>query len=308
MARVFWILFALILAPAAGACVSTDDMLGRWDVTVTGPSGGFPSWFELERSDGDLQMRLVYVVGGVRPVTRFEICDGTLRFVVPSWNEPGWQGPVFEGRFNGRWFGGIAVTDVDTLRWTAVRAPRLGRRTAPIWGAPVTLFAGDDLDQWRPRSPGQSPCWAMRDGALVVQPPCGDLVSRGRYRDFKLHAEFLVKPGADSGIWLRGRHEVQIRDGRRGFAPSDVTGAIYSFLSPTADAERPAGEWQDLDVTLVGRRVTVVLNGTPVIVDQEIPGITGGALDSHEAAPGPIMLQGTEGEVWYRNVVITPAR
>jgi len=55
--------------------------------------------------------------------------------------------------------------------------------------------------------------------------------------------------------------------------------------------------------------VTVVLNGGTVIDNQEIPGITGGALDSHEALPGPIYLQGTEkGPVAFRSIVITPAK
>jgi hypothetical protein len=310
MTRVCWCTLVLLLAfsSAANAGRSTDDMLGRWDLTVTGPSGQFPSWFELSRSGSDLDMRLVYLVGGVRRVSHFELFQGTLRFVVPTWNNPGWRGPVFHGRFNGSWFSGFAVTGEDTLLWSAVRAPRLDRRTAPRWGQPITLFDGRDLDRWRPRSADQSPCWSVRDGALALQPPCADLVTRQRFGDFKLHAEFLVRPGGDSGIWLRGRYEVQIRDGRAGEEPSGATGAIYRFLPPATNAERPAGEWQELDVTLVGRRVTVVLNGATIIGDQEIPGITGGALDCDEGKPGPIMLQGTEGEVLFRNLVITPGR
>jgi hypothetical protein len=62
------------------------------------------------------------------------------------------------------------------------------------------------------------------------------------------------------------------------------------------------------DITLVGRRVTVVLNGKTVIGDQTIPGITGGALDSREGEPGPIYLQGDHTAVEYRNIVITPAK
>jgi Domain of Unknown Function (DUF1080) len=61
-------------------------------------------------------------------------------------------------------------------------------------------------------------------------------------------------------------------------------------------------------VTLVGRQVTVVLNGREVICRRNIPGITGGALDSDEGAPGVIFLQGDHGPVEFRNIVITPAR
>ena len=55
--------------------------------------------------------------------------------------------------------------------------------------------------------------------------------------------------------------------------------------------------------------VTVVQNGQTIIDKQEIPDITGGALDSHEALPGPIYLQGSEaGHVAFRNITITPTR
>ena len=74
------------------------------------------------------------------------------------------------------------------------------------------------------------------------------------------------------------------------------------------DAARAAGEWQTLDVELVGRRVTVVLNGTTIIDGQEIPGITGGALDSDEGEPGPIMLQGDHGPIEFRTLTIALPR
>jgi len=195
-----------------------------------------------------------------------------------------------------------------TLPWTAVRSPRLERPAPTRWGAPVVLFDGTDLSAWAHRTADCGPCWLVSDGVLRVAPPCDDLVSRERFTDFRLHAEFRVQPGGDSGIWLRGRYEIQIRDGVGAEAPSGVTGSIYRFLAPSSDASRPVREWQELDATLVGRHVTVALNGTTIMDDQEIPGITGGALDSDEGAPGPIVLQGTEGEVWFRNVVVTPAR
>ena len=60
--------------------------------------------------------------------------------------------------------------------------------------------------------------------------------------------------------------------------------------------------------TEVGRQVTVVANGKTVICNQEIPGITGGAIDSNEGEPGPVYLQGDHGPIEYRNIVVTPAR
>jgi hypothetical protein len=52
--------------------------------------------------------------------------------------------------------------------------------------------------------------------------------------------------------------------------------------------------------------VTVVLNGERIIDRQTIPGVTGGALDSDEGSPGPILLQGDHGRVDFRKVILTP--
>jgi hypothetical protein len=67
--------------------------------------------------------------------------------------------------------------------------------------------------------------------------------------------------------------------------------------------------WESYDITLIGRTVTVAYNGRAIIDKQEIPGPTGGALDSHEGLPGPIYLQGSEkaGATSFRNIVLTPA-
>lgn len=135
-----------------------------------------------------------------------------------------------------------------------------------------------------------------------------DLVTEESFRDFRLHVEFKYPPGSNSGIYLRGRYEVQIQDDYGKEPGSRFIGGVYGFLTPVKNAGKPAGEWQSYDITLLGRWITVVLNGETVIDHQEIPGITGGALDSHEGEPGPIMLQGDHGPVTFRNLVLTPAR
>jgi hypothetical protein len=83
---------------------------------------------------------------------------------------------------------------------------------------------------------------------------------------------------------------------------------VYGFLAPVPELPRKPGEWQSFDITLIGRWITVVQNGQTIIDRKEIPGITGGALESHEELPGPIYLQGSEkGHVAYRSIIITPA-
>jgi Domain of Unknown Function (DUF1080) len=132
------------------------------------------------------------------------------------------------------------------------------------------------------------------------------LVTEQKFTDFKLNTEYRYPQGSNSGVYLRGRYEVQIEDDCGEEADNHRSGGVYGFLTPSVNAAKKAGEWQTLEVTLVGRMVTVVLNGEPVIDRQAIPGITGGALDGDEGEPGPILLQGDHGAVEFRNLSLTP--
>src|SRR5437868_3131081 len=136
-----------------------------------------------------------------------------------------------------------------------------------------------------------------------------ELITNAKFQDFKLHIEFNCARGSNSGVYLRGRYELQIEDDPEPEGPTMRTGGIYGFLAPSPEQPRRPGEWQSYDIILIGRVVTVVLNGQTIIDSKEIPGITGGALDSHEGEPGPIYLQGSEaGHVAFRNITITPAK
>jgi hypothetical protein len=61
-----------------------------------------------------------------------------------------------------------------------------------------------------------------------------------------------------------------------------------------------------MTATIVGNRLSATLNGQVVHDNAVIDGITGGALDNDEAAPGPILIQGDHTKVWFRRVVVTP--
>ncbi|HAV62346.1 MAG TPA: DUF1080 domain-containing protein, partial [Verrucomicrobiales bacterium] len=149
--------------------------------------------------------------------------------------------------------------------------------------------------------------WEVKDGLLVNARPGNDLVTERKFNDFKLRAEFRYPKGSNSGLYLRGRYEVQIEDNFGQEINSHRIGGVYGFLTPRVNAAKPAGEWQTMEITLVGRVVTVVLNGEPIIERQAIPGITGGALDSDEGAPGPLLIQGDHGPVEFRELTLTPA-
>jgi hypothetical protein len=83
-------------------------------------------------------------------------------------------------------------------------------------------------------------------------------------------------------------------------------GSIYGRIAPTPELPRTPGQWDVFDVTLVGRQVTVVRNGVTTIDNKEIEGITGGALDGDEGAPGPFYIQGDHtGGLKFRNITVS---
>lgn len=294
--------------PAAGALqLGQPSVIGRWDLTVTGSSGTYPSWLEVRKSgDRTLVGRFVGQFGSARPIARIEFSDSVLRFAIPPQWETGDQDLRVEGVLDGDRLSGTMIDPAgNRLSWTAARAPSLRRASPPEWGAPIALFDGTDMAQWQ--TTGES-FWRVIDGVLTNTASGANLVSRQSFRDFRLHVEFRYPEGGNSGVYLRGRYEVQIEDSPGREPATDQLGAIYGFLPPSEDHVRRPGEWQSFDITLIGRHVTVVLNGTTMISNREIPGITGGALDSNEAAPGPFVLQGDHGPVEYRNIVVTPAR
>ena len=185
-----------------------------------------------------------------------------------------------------------------------MQAPSLEREGEPEWGEPVSLL-DENLSQWIIPENNQ---FQMENGVMVNKESGGNLVTKEEFEDFKLHVEFRYPEGSNSGVYLRGRYEVQVMDSYGMEPDSHLLGGIYGFIDPTVNAAKKAGEWQSYDITLTGRVVTVVLNETEVVCNRPIPGITGGALDSNEGELGPIMLQGDHGSVEFRNVTITPGQ
>lgn len=311
--------FALLLraVPAVAQTGPAPPVVGRWDLRVTDATGAtYPSWLEVERSgDRALVGRFVGRVGNARPIGRIAGGRDSVRFAIPPQWETGDADLQFAGALSGdRLAGTIVALDGTRQTVTGVRAPALRRAADPAWGSPVTIFDGRDLAGWTTIGTGPRR-WRAVGGVLTNTGPGANLATTRRLDDFRLHVEVRIPPGGNSGIYLRGRYEVQVEDDEVPAAARATTepasthiGGVYGFLVPNEYAGRPAGSWQAYDITLVGRRVTVVLNGRTVIADQLIPGITGGALDSDEGAPGPLVLQGDHGLVEYRNVRLTLPR
>lgn len=282
--------------------------LGRWDLTLKAPDKEYPSWLELRSENGQLKAEMVGRWGNARPLPRAELSQGRLTFVSPKEEEGSSNDLVFEGTLVGKTLSGtLEGPNGAKWQWTGVRAPALKAKGAPKWGKPIDLFNGKDLAGWKMSGNG-TPAWKVENGNLVSPRKGPELINDSKFEDFRLYVEFNCGPDSNSGVYLRGRYEVQIETDSLSEPPSHHMGGVYGFLAPTPELPRKPGEWQSYDITLVGRWLTVVQNGQTIINNQEIPGITGGALDSHEELPGPIYLQGSEkGHVLFRKVVLTPA-
>jgi Domain of Unknown Function (DUF1080) len=287
---------------------SASGYLGRWDLTLKSPDHEYPSWLELSREGTQLKAQMVGRWGNARPLPKAELSNGHLTFVSPKEEEDLPQDMVFEGTLTGKILLGTVNGPKDgPWKWSGQRAPALKATGAPKWGKPVPLFNGKDLSGWKMQGPGSTK-WTVENGNLTSPGNGPEFINDSKFQDFKLHVEFNCGDTSNSGVYLRGRYEVQVETDSVAEPPSHHTGGVYGFLAPSPELPRKSGEWQTFDITLVGRRITVVQNGQTVIDNKEIPGITGGALDSHEELPGPIYLQGSEkGHVLYRSIVITPA-
>ena len=280
---------------------------GRWDITINQNGKEIPSWLEVSHSGHHtLVGHFVGAGGSARPISRVNFSEGKISFTLPpQWEEES-KDILVEGTLTGQTLAGtITGSDGKTFNWVGVRAPSLRRMQAPVWGKQIKLFSGTDLKGWHAMGTNQ---WVAKDGILSSPQSGANLVSDQSFTDFKLHIEFRYPKGSNSGVYLRGRYEVQVSDSKGKEPLKDEFGAIYGFISPTEQVAKEPGEWQSYDITLVGRIVTVVANGKRIICEQEIPGITGGAIDSKEGEPGPLLIQGDHGPVEYRNILITQAK
>jgi hypothetical protein len=305
------LLCALTVPAFAQNAGFADAVLGRWDITVQAADGtNYPSWLEVRlRKENELMASFVGRFGSMRYASKAQYSNGQLTIAIPAQYEAAPKELVFTGKLEGEnLVGTVGDEKGNPIQWTGKRAPALTPAKTVAWGKTIQLFNGKDLTGWKQRNNNHPNCWSVVDGLMTNKTPCADIISEQKFTDFKAHIEFQVPANGNSGVYLRGRYEVQISDGFNQVLDSLRMGAVYGWLKPAVNAAKKPGEWQSLDITLIGRKVSVVFNGQTIIDNETIPGITGGALDSDEAAAGPIMLQGDHTKVQYRKVEITPAK
>ena len=171
------------------------------------------------------------------------------------------------------------------------------------------LFNGKDTTGWKLRNPQGKNTWTVEDGILKNTIEKGvhgtDLVTEGKFWNFTVRYEFMVPDNSNSGFYLRGRHEIQILGDFKSKKPSKGSnGAIYNLKAPDEFASKPGNEWQTAEATIIGNKISLILNGKKVHDNVVCDRPTGGELDNKVKEPGPIFLQGDHGTVWFRNIRI----
>ena len=318
-------LLALTLHPQSTA----TPFLGQWNMTGTGADTAVVYWLEVREEGGALKGRFLNRWSSPYDLPSITIENGELVFTNNALEgqppPPVWRARVVDGKLVGTTTMARRAPETPVVvNWVGVRPPLWPESNANAdhaYGEPVPLFDGKTMDGWGVQHKQNPMNWSVIDGAMTSAEKEGNnLVSQQSFDNFKLEAEFNVAPKSNGGIYLRGRYEMQVLDDageplsrdqslpggpiRAGTPQSQM--AIYGRTSPSVNASKPAGEWQTVEIILVGNRVTVTLNGKKVHDNAVIEGITGGALDANETEPGPIMLQGDHGKVAFRKVVVTP--
>jgi hypothetical protein len=308
-----------------------DKFLGRWALHLPGGAG----WLEVSNDNGYLEADILWYGGSVTPSDHAYIDGETLivsrlRKMVRQKGRNGnpdkvqTSSELIKFELYGDKLAGKKIVPardgngVKTTTFIGNKIPDLPEApdlSKVKYGKTIKLINGKDLTGWELMGENKTNGWSIVKGALVNNPVqkhgerhvrYGNLKTTAEFEDFKLKLQVNVPKGSNSGIYLRGIYEVQVFDSYGKELDSHNMGALYSRITPSVAAEKPAGEWQDMEITLCDRHLTVILNGKTIIDNQQVLGVTGGAMTACEFKPGPIYLQGDHGEINYRKMELTP--
>ena len=314
----------LLAAISINAQDVKKEFFGMWTLEIEDGSVG---WLGVNDSKGFLDAELLWQGGSVTPVSSVYFCDDHTLMVTMSSvrrDEPrliGTRTFIFErtgknltGTLISPSRDGMSVTKRKFTGWRLPAHDAAPDLSKVKYGTPVKLFNGKDLTGWRLINPNQTNGFKVENGELINDPVSregqrisyGNLRTNSEFDDFKLTLEVNIPQGSNSGVYLRGMYEVQVVDSYGKELDSHNMGGLYSRITPSVAAEKPAGEWQTMEMILCNRYLTVILNGKKIIDNKPVDGPTGGAMQADVFKSGPIYLQGDHGKVSYRNIVLTP--
>jgi hypothetical protein len=297
--------FIAVLFLMSADSQAPNPFLGRWDFSITTPSGVGANWLGVSEKNGAPEVWFQPTGGHVVRMQDFKITGSHMTLTTSAANDKA-PATVWELDASGGKLTGTQKRGDRTLALTGVRAPELKARTIKAWSKPEVLFNGRNLDGWEPIGDPKNSHWIVKDGLMVNEAHGANLKTTRRFQDFKAHFEVNCPELANSGFYLRGRYELQLEYEKEGTEPPERSmGSIYGRIAPSSLLKRQPGEWESFDVTLVGRTLSVTRNGVLTIDRKEIEGITGGALDANEGEPGPFYIQGDHtGGLMFRNITV----
>jgi len=299
----------ILVTAFAATGAQTQGFLGRWNLTGTGEDANRVYWLEVSEQGGQLSGMFLNRGGSPVKLASVAVQGKELVWQLPPGNNKQ-PGAEFRATLDGTKLVGTTKAAERTVNFVGVRPPKWPASNANAqhkYGTPVELFDGKSWESTFDTQPSNYPvAWSIESGALTNAPPTRNLVSKQKFNNFRLQAEYKLVEKSNSGLYLRGRYEMQVLDDYGKEPESHGHMSIYGWTAPLVNASKPAGEWQTVDIVIVGNRVTATLNGKKVHDNAEIQAITGGALDADETAPGPILIQGDHTKVWFRKITVTP--
>lgn len=239
---------------------------------------------------------------------RLLVCGGTAELQING--QPAWK---FDGLENDSGYVGLQaeVPGGGQFEFKDIRITEFGY---------CSLFNGSDLTGWEAASGDAAQCWQVEDGLLMCNGQRGTwLRTVDEYGDFNLRLEYKLRPGGNSGVYIRvpksGSHhgenagiEVQILDDAaeryRTLKPYQYTASLYAIMPADPRVARPPGEWNTLEIDCKDRTYRTIHNGI-VVVSADAEGVPE---LQRRLVKGFLGLQNHKEEVWFRNLRIGPAQ
>ncbi len=315
------------------ACADCGCVYGNWGLKLPYPEMNAGHLILEKGKDGKPSALLLWRWGSPEPanVTAIDATSFTIQrnFSKPKGKEndkAAWRALCVKGTVKGNALDATCCTVDGNGKVVDKEEKVCGKRNPPVgpapdfakavYGAPINLLAGT-IDDFEIMGKDKINGWTLKDGMLsnrITRDKNGKSVhkngnlrtKRDDFYDFNLKYEVRVLPGCNSGMYLRGIYEIQVVDSYGKPVDMHNMAAYYGRVTPKVAAEKPANEWQTVDVTLYKRHLTVVLNGVTIIEKAPVVGVTGGAMTSNEFVPGPLYIQGDHSDADFRNMVLTP--
>ncbi|QDU79092.1 hypothetical protein Pla110_07960 [Polystyrenella longa] len=189
----------------------------------------------------------------------------------------------------------------------------------------VKLFDGGDLSAWHHEGADGIQTenitgYVVEDGILRCGPGGKYLLTPDKYEDFVFRLDYRLPEGGNNGVGIRTTipgnpafdgMEIQLLDDTaekyNALADYQYNGSVYGILPAKRGHLKPLGEWNEMEITAIGSKVKVVLNGTTIVDGDIVEATKNGPLDKREHPgllneTGHIVLCGHGDPVEFRNI------